>query len=91
MKTNADYKRKQRARDSKKGFERFEMTMGASTKESLAKAAERAGFESLEELVTIVALNLPGLDAEAFAKLTAIPKHTVNVDHIKLPGEPTDD
>lgn len=91
MKTDADYKRKQRARDSKKGFERFEMTMGASTKEALKRAADRAGFESLEELVTIVALNLPNLDGEAFAQLTAIPKHTVNVDHIKLPGEPTDD
>lgn len=86
-KTSAEHKRDQRKRDEKKGFERFEMVMGASTKEALKEAAARAGLDTIEELIGLIGFNLKNLDRSEFEKLTAIPRHEISVAHIKLPGE----
>lgn len=86
-KTSAEHKRDQRKRDEKKGFERFEMVMGASTKQALREAAERAGLDTIEELIGLIGFNLKNLDRSEFEKLTAIPRHTIDVSHYELPGE----
>lgn len=79
-KSAADWKREQRKRDAKKGLERLDLKMGAGTKADLQAGAERAGFESIEELISIMAINLKNLTGQEFEKLTALPKHEIVID-----------